>query len=77
MAIVTVTFQREDGPRNFDLSVYGTITSRSAPAPRAANPHQDFDPLARQTVVVVNTGAITLVEVQRALAAAAVKATAV
>jgi len=77
MATVTVTFQREDGVRNFDLSQYGTITSRSAPAPRAAHPDQARDPLSRQTVIVVNTGAITLAEVQRALLAAGIKASAV
>lgn len=79
MATVTITFQDEDSLTRFDVNVFGTVTSRNAPAPIAAFADGGGrDPRNRQTIVVLNTGAITLAEVQRALAASRrVRATAV
>lgn len=76
MATVTITFQDEDSVSRIDLSQWGTVTSRTGPAASATDPSKHL--AGRQTVVVLNTGAITLAEVQRGLAAARrVRATAV
>jgi hypothetical protein len=53
----------------------GGGSAGEGPGPRSHG--EVFDPKLRQTVVVINSGAITLAEVQRALKAAKVPATAV
>lgn len=77
MATITITFQNEDALQNFDLSQYGSTTSRSGPAATGEPTAPGRDLRGRQSIVVINSGAITLAEVQRALRAAKVPATAV
>lgn len=77
MATVTITYQSEDDVKNFDINQYGTVTSRTGVTPTPGFPDVNTDPRQRQTVLVLNSGSITLVEIQRALKAAGVKATAV